>query len=335
MAKRILTTLCLILASLPAAKSGAQSEENAIGPVGHVGALDGAKTVDELRITQPGVYENIIVDRNWKTSNAVRITADDVVLKNCTVIHVGRGNAIGVFGDRCRIENCKIRYCLSGTAAGQVDSHGIAGKWSDILIVNCDIGQVSGDCVQFDPGRSSKGRVEISNCRLWNAPLPQAMAGFRKGQRPGEDAVDTKTVPPTKNPKRDQIIIRNTLIQGWQQPAVYTNISGVNLKEHVEATIENCVFDDCHIAMRLRGGSGTSRGGAVVKIDGVAVYNTTTAVRTEQNANVSINNLQVGKGVKTLFYQSLRRARNVRVANLTEAPPIHDVIAQGVVTKSP
>ena len=106
------------------------------------------------------------------------------------------------------IENCKIHHLLAGTFKKQTDAHGITGRWGKILIRNCDIGLISGDCIQFDPDRKSTGRVMIENCRLWTRPLPADAVGFKKGERPGENAVDTKTMP---KGKRAQLIIRNCI----------------------------------------------------------------------------------------------------------------------------
>ncbi|MEM8670912.1 MAG: hypothetical protein AAGG48_25515 [Planctomycetota bacterium] len=284
----------------------AQGQANSIGPNGQIGALENSETVytDELRITEPGTYENIVVDRGWKSGNAVRIKADDVHLRNVTVMNVGRGNAIGVFGKNVRIDRCKIRYCLAGTFDDQVDSHGISGDWGDVRISNCDIGYTSGDSIQFDPSRRSRGRVEVQNCKLWTGPLPSDLAGFKKGEQPGEDGIDTKTKRPRDDPGRDRLVITNTLFQGWAQPGRISHVTGVNIKEQVDCSIENCVFNQCDVALRLRGASGTDRGGARVTLNGIAIFHTSTAVRTEQHVELSINDLRLGPNIKRPFHHT-------------------------------
>ncbi|MDQ3333014.1 MAG: hypothetical protein M3552_20590, partial [Planctomycetota bacterium] len=112
---------------------------------------------------------------------------------------------------------------------------------------------------------------------LWTAPLPRDAAGFKAGQRPGENAIDTKQQ--ASNP-RSRLTIRNCLMNGWNQPSQISNMSALNLKNHVEVKVENCVFRDNEICFRVRGGSG-DYGGAVVTIEDCAVYDSTVAVRAE------------------------------------------------------
>jgi len=109
-----------------------------VGAHGSIGALAGAKVVSRLKITKPGVYENLIIDGNFAPGNLVKITADEVTLRNCYISYP------------------------------------------------------SGDCIQFDPDRQSSGKVVVENCTLWTGPLMVDLAGFKAGQRPGENALDTK-----------------------------------------------------------------------------------------------------------------------------------------------
>jgi hypothetical protein len=69
------------------------------GAPGPVGAGAGAKLVHRLEITKPGVYENFRVDAQGQGGNIVKITADDVTLRNCEIFN-GTGNGVGVFGTR-------------------------------------------------------------------------------------------------------------------------------------------------------------------------------------------------------------------------------------------
>jgi hypothetical protein len=75
------------------------------GLTGPAGAGPNAKRVQTLRITEPGVYENILVDGEWIQQDLVRILADNVVLRNCT-IRYGQRDGIEVYGRNVRIENC-------------------------------------------------------------------------------------------------------------------------------------------------------------------------------------------------------------------------------------
>ena len=74
-------------------------------------------------------------------------------------------------------------------------------------------------------------------------------------------------------------------------------MAALNLKNHVEAKIENCVFRDNEICFRVRGGDG-DLGGAHVTIDNCAVYESKVAVRAEDKIdNLKIRRLGVGHGV--------------------------------------
>lgn len=246
-----------------------------VGAQGAVGAPAGAKVLDRLEITRPGVYENLVIDGQWRTGNLVKITADDVTLRNCEIRH-SSGNGVGVFGSRVVIENCRIHHLLNGSFEEQKDAHGISGRWGDVTIRNCEISYPSGDCIQFDPDRQSNGKVLVENCTLWTGPLATDMAGFKAGQRPGENAVDTKVKP---DGPRCQLIIRNCHMHGWNQPAQIDNVAALNLKENVDAEVSHCVFQNNEIALRLRGPG--SRGGAHVIVKECVIFDSQTGIRAE------------------------------------------------------
>ncbi len=105
------------------------------------------------------------------------------------------GNGIGVFGTRVVIEHCRIHHLLYGTFQDQKDAHGITGHWGDATIRHCEISYTSGNSIQFDPDRASRGRVTSEHCRLWTGPLPADALGFKAGERPGDNALDTKAKP--------------------------------------------------------------------------------------------------------------------------------------------
>ena len=250
------------------------------------------KRVSRLEITEPGVYENYLVDGAGESGNIVKITANDVTLRHCEIRNA-RGNGVGVFGSNVVIESCRIHHLLNGTFKDQQDAHGVTGRWGNVTIRNCEICYISGDCVQFDPDRSSKGTVVIEDCDLWTGPLPEASLGFAQGERPGENAMDTKTKP---DGERCRLVIRNCYLHGWKQPAQITTIAALNLKEHLDAEITNCVFADNEVAFRVRGPG--SRGGAWVTIRDCAIYDTVVGVRAEdQIEKLVVEGLAVGDGV--------------------------------------
>lgn len=271
------------------AASQSARAENAVGTRGKVGCGKNPKRVTRLQITKPGVYENYLVDSAGAGGNRVKISADNVTLRNCEIRNA-TGNGVGVFGKNVTIENCRIHHLLHSTFKKQHDAHGITGRWSNVTIRNCEIYYVSGDCVQFDPSRKSAGKVLIENCTLWTGPLPADAAGFKKGERPGENAFDSKT--PAKGP-RCQLVVRNCVMYGWNQPGQIRNIAALNLKENVDATIENCLFRDNEICFRLRGR--TRRGEARVTIKNCAIFDSAVGIRMEDNLrNLTIRNLAFG-----------------------------------------
>jgi len=305
---------------------------NAIGTRGTIGCDASAKRVERLIITEPGVYENLLVDGEWGGSTLVKITADNVTLRNCEIRH-GRHNAVTVYARNVTIESCKIHHVLAGTYADQHDAHGITGRPTNLTIRNCDIGLTSGDSIQFDPGRGEWGDVLIENCKLWTAPLEADAAGFKRGERPGENGVDTKQI--AANP-RSKLTIRNCLLTGWNQPAQISNMAALNLKNHVQVRVENCVFQDNEICFRVRGGEG-EYGGALVAIENCAVYDSQVAVRAESGIrNLNIKRLGIGLGVQKKLV-SAGGGAGAGYANVGEfqPPPIEQALAAGLVPRDP
>jgi hypothetical protein len=278
---------------------GLAAADPATGPPGvhgSVGCRENATRVDRLEITRPGIYENSLVDSHWAGGNRVKITADGVTLRHCEIRN-GTGNGIGVFGKNVTIENCKIHHLLASTFRQQEDAHGITGRWSDVVIRNCEIYYVSGDCIQFDPDRSSTGLVLIEDCTLWTGPLPEDAAGFKKGERPGENAFDSKTPP---GGPRCALMIRNCDLRGWNQPGQIDTLAALNIKENVHSRIERCLFRDNEVALRLHGPG--PRGGALVEVDDCVIYDTQIGVRIEDRIeDLKIRRLGFGPGVQRKY----------------------------------
>lgn len=267
---------------------------NAIGTHGQIGCDPDAKRVRQLVITTEGTYENLLIDGEWAGSTLVKIMADNVTLRRCEIRN-GRHNAVIVYGKNVVIEACKIHHVLAGTYSDQHDAHGITGRPTNLTIRNCDIGLTSGDSIQFDPGRGAWDEVLIEQCKLWTAPLEADAAGFKRGERPGENAVDTKQA--AANP-RSRMTIRNCFFTGWNQPGQISNLAALNLKNHVQVRVENCVFQDNEICFRVRGGEG-EYGGALVTIERCAVYDSQVAVRAENAIrDLAIRQLGIGENVR-------------------------------------
>ena len=296
----ILAMLALIATESTSGEKAAAQQESVqpVGFQGKIGCQSNPTRVKRLLVTKPGLYENYLVDSQWEGGNRIKVTADNVTIRNCEIRNA-TGNGIGVFGKNTIIENCRIHHLLNSTYDNQSDAHGVTGRWSNVTIRNCEIFYVSGDCVQFDPDRKSRGKVLIENCTFWTGPLPQDAGQFKRGQRPGENAFDSKT-PATGS--RNKIVIRNCLMYGWKQPAQINLMAALNLKENIHATVENCLFRDNQVCLRLRGPG--ARGGALVEIKKCAIYNSAVGLRMEDNLrDLKIDQLGFGKGVKREFHR--------------------------------
>ena len=318
--KFFLSLLALVLVGLRVSASA-----QAVGAQGKVGCLENPKTVSRLEITKPGVYENYRIDAQGKGGNIVKITADGVTLRHCEIFN-GSGNGVGVFGKGVVIEHCRIHHLLNGTYTDQKDAHGITGRWGDVTVRHCDISHTSGDCLQFDPDRKSSGSVTIDHCTLWTGPLEADSGGFKAGQRPGENAVDTKI--PLDGP-RCRLVIRDCYIHGWNQPAQIDTIAALNLKENVDAEVTRCVFDDNQVAFRVRGPGG--RGGAHVTITDCAIYRTETAVRAEDKIELlKIDKLAFGPGVTNrIKFVNGAATPGYESKNERPAPPLDTLLKTG------
>jgi hypothetical protein len=317
----------VVFAGAAIGASWAGDGTNAIGTQGEVGCGDSPKQVKQLLITTPGIYENFLVDGEWMGSTLVKITADNVTLRRCEIRN-GRHNAVTVYAKNVIIEDCKIHHVLAGTYAQQHDAHGITGRPTNLTIRNCDIGMTSGDSIQFDPGRGPWGEVLIENCNLWTAPLSEDAAGFKRGERPGENAVDTKQ---SATNTRSRMTIRHCYLSGWNQPGQISNMAALNLKNHVAVHVEYCLFQNNEICFRVRGGDG-EYGGALVTIKNCAVYDSQVAVRAESGIrDLKIQRLGIGANVRQRL-MSAGGGAGLGFENVGEfqPPPVEQALKNGL-----
>jgi len=322
-----LSCLALIAAGAAAAAPPPEASRRApvVGVRGDVGCGPDAKAAQRLLITEPGVYENLLVDGKWVAKNLVKIRADGVTLRRCEIRN-GRHNAVAVYASKVTIDSCRIHHLLAGTFKDQHDAHGITGQATDVVIRNCEIYQVSGDAVQFDPGRGPWDNVLVENCTFWIAPLEADAVGFKKGERPGENAVDTKQQE--SNP-RSRMTIRNCLFYGWGDGQI-ANQAALNLKDHVQVTVEGCVFRDNDICFRLRGDTG-ERGGALVTIRDCAVYRSKIAVRMEDRIrDLKMLRLGIGPGIGRKYTVAGGKPVDLVSEGEYPAPAYEKAVAEGL-----
>ena len=293
------------------------------GLTGPLGAPPNAKRVQTLRITQAGTYENFLVDGDWIDQDLVRINADNVVLRNCT-IRYGRRDGLEIYGRNVVVENCHIHHVISGTfkAEKNIDSHGITGRPLHLVVRNTEISHVTGDALQFDPGRKAEpyawDDVRIEHCLLWTGPLDRDYATYRQGEIPGENAFDSKVAP---DGPRARITITNTLMRGWGHGAI-GNGAALNLKEKIQAVIERCVFVDNDIAFRCRG-AGSGRASAWVTASDCTVYRTSRVFRLESKVeHVKIHGLALGEGVEGKFDEAPGAGEGFELTGERAAPAL-------------
>jgi len=323
-------SLAIVLAMTVGSAAAAVEPPVPVSPIGardDVGCRPDAKRVRRLVIDEPGVYENFLIDGEWADGTLVKITADGVTLRRCEIRN-GKHNAVTVYAKDVVIDSCKIHHVLAGTFEDQQDAHGVTGRPTSLVIRNCDIGLVSGDAVQFDPGRGEWDDVLIENCTMWTAPLPEDAGGFKKGQRPGENAVDTKQR--AENP-RSRLAIRNCFMHGWNQPGQIGNLAALNLKNHVEARVENCLFRDNEICFRVRGGAG-EYGGAAVTVEDCAVYDSGVALRVEDDArDLKVRRLGVGAGIdRKIVLAGGGAGDGFEMTGEYHPPPFEDSLSTGL-----
>jgi hypothetical protein len=318
----LLTFTAFYSTELSAAPASPAAADTA-GLIGLVGARPDARKVRTLRIDKPGVYENILVDGEWISEDLVRITADNVVLRNCT-IRYGRRDALEIYGRNVRVENCHIHHVLAGTfrAEHNFDAHGITGRPLNLTVRNTEISHVSGDALQFDPGRKAEpyawDNVLVDHCFLWTGPLDADYADYKRGERPGENAFDSKVA--MAGP-RARITIRNTLMKGWGHGSI-GNGAALNLKEKIQAIIDRCVLVENDIGFRCRG-AGPGRESAWVTAVNCTVYQTSRVFRLESGVeNVKILHLALGSGIEQEFDRAPGPGGGFEVAGSRTAPPL-------------
>jgi hypothetical protein len=334
----LIITLTAVSHTRGATVSGNVVAPEMAGLIGPVGARPDARKVGTLRIDKPGLYENILIDGEWISEDLVRITADNVVLRNCTIRN-GRKDALEIYGRNVRVENCHIHHVLAGTfrAEHNLDAHGITGRPLNLTVRNTEISHVSGDALQFDPGRKTEphawDNVLVEHCFLWTGPLDQDYAEYRRGERPGENAFDSKVA--AAGP-RARITIRNTLMKGWGHGSI-GNGAALNLKEKIQAVIERCVFVENDIAFRCRG-AGTERESAWITARDCTVYNTSRVFRLESGVeHVKIFHLALGEGIERDYDRSPGPGKGFEVVGSRNAPVLipwpYTALSVGVVTE--
>jgi hypothetical protein len=223
--------------------------------------------------------EGLVLDGAFVTkSRAIKgkKSAGRLTVRNCEIRRF-TDHAVDLDGDDCRVEDCHIHHNLLWNAAKRTpdDAHGIVTMYSQRLVIkNCTIDHVSGDCFQGDRGGWQD--VTIEGCDFSNGALEEDMAGFKKGASPGEDGIDTKVAA---GQERARLIVRRTKFHDFHSSFIATP-AALNLKENVDAVVDGCDISDSAVALRLRG---TGRGVMWPTVINCTIHDCSVAVRYEDN----------------------------------------------------
>jgi hypothetical protein len=219
--------------------------------------------------------KGFVFDGKWSGNEVLRAKEKatkmqllDLELRNSTSdgIDIGGGSS-GAIED-VLIQDCLIHHMLAGSQTNQQDAHCImATDFRNLTIRNTEA-YCSGDSVQVGTDRDRWDNVVIEGCKFWTGPLPAAAAGFKKGESPGENALDTKA-DPYSAPWKGTVTLRDRVFHGFGPVgAIIDNRAALNLKDQITGLVERCTLYDNEIAYRIRGQG--SHGG----VDGLVIKNT-------------------------------------------------------------
>ncbi len=284
-------------APLTVSDSGTASEPITFGVYG-----DGQSPILQRLTVRGGFthFEELTVDRARLSGDAVRVrNAHSVVLRDM-VVRNGTSDGIDATDvDGLLIDGLHIHHFLNGSFTDQRDAHGIViADTRGVTIRNTDIHHVSGDSFQADPDRDRQITTDIliEDSHFWTNPLEEDFNDlWFAGQRPGENAVDTKVVKDDwESAERMKITIRNVLAHGWVADGFIGNRAAFNMKEKIEAVFDGVTVYDSEIGFRLRG----SRGNANVTIQNAVMHDLDKAIRAEDDlANLNVYHSTFGDGI--------------------------------------
>ncbi len=236
----------------------------------------------------------IVLDGGYGERQVVRAQeADGLELLD---VEVRRGTPNCVVLVRVRdvlIADSSIHHCINHfNPRSNADSHGITGgEVYGLTVRNTVIYLVTGDALQLDPARRAWDDVRIEGCTLWSGALDQAVNGWGRGQRIGENAIDTKVGHVVRDGRgtRPRLLVTDTVAYGWR--GVIGNQAAYNIKELVDARFDRVTVRDSELAFRLRQP-------ARVRVQNAVVHDVEHAFRLEGNLrNARIYNVTIGGGV--------------------------------------
>ncbi len=260
------------------------------------------------RVTIRGDFytvENLTIDNNKTANDAVRVRGGkNAIFRHLEIKNGTKDGIDAADADNLLIENCQIHHFLNGSFSSQADSHGIVVTGTQgVTIRKTEVHHVSGDSFQADP-RRERGNITnnilIEDSHFWTSPLDSNFnSGWLTGQRPGENAIDTKVATSGwDDESRVTITLRNITAHGWEKDSYIRNRAAFNMKEKITAVFDGITVYDSEIAFRLRG----AQGNANTTIRNAVIYHVEKAIRAEDNlGNLAIQNSTFGKGIDTIL----------------------------------
>ena len=247
------------------------------------------------------IFDGIDVDHRKDPSDAIRIRgARNVTIRNALLRNGARDAIDADQADGLLVEDVEIAYFLNGSFGSLDDSHGLAITSTDgVTLRRANIHHVSGDSLQVDPNRTPgaiSDNIVIEDSQLWTGPLEEDFnAGWRQGDSPGENALDTKVLKTGfASEIRMNITLRNVTAYGWSAIPQMANRAAFNLKEKISATLDRITVYDSEIAFRIRGGLGN----ADTVISNAVIHDVETAIRSETSlTNLRVYNSTFGHGI--------------------------------------
>ncbi len=266
----------------------------------------------ELKVTKDHhVFEGITVNHKWAESDAVQIGRADHITMRGMEIKNGMRDGIDIAdSNHILLENMNVHHFLKGTFETQQDAHAIvASKVIGLTVRDSDLHHVSGDLFQADPNRGAiRGKITtdilFERVNMYTSALDANYVGWKKGEIPGENAIDTKVVKwevqAAEMPEsaRMHITVKDVTAWGFVKGDYINNRAVFNMKEMIEAVFDNVKVFDSEIAFRVRGGSGNAN----VTILNSDISNVDIAVRAEDNVHsLAIHNTLFGENIGNQF----------------------------------
>jgi|GEM_PF-6326019 len=206
-----------------------------------------------------------------------------LTIRDCSITHTDNHAIDTTRAAYLRVLKSDVRFALYRRPDGRRgDAHCITStNTPETTIRQTSCNYCSGDSFQLERAIGAD-TVLIEDCDFRNDPLPSDVATmdgrklYYKGERPGENAIDTKQ---GEDGSVTLVTLKDCRFDGWRsvrsnssppdklgdKPAFIESASAVNMKENVRLICNNVTITNSEIGWRLRG---VSKG---VKTKGIVV----------------------------------------------------------------